>query len=122
MPSPIVCVLIRSRVGGYGDVPEEPLPGPEDDREDHEPDLVHQPVLHQRLDQLALPATRRSPSRRSLRSDSSRTTSPRITVEFSQVASSSSMVVDTTYLGIPFMRSAKPTSSCMFGQAWAKPS
>ncbi len=43
-----------------------------------------------------------------------------MTVEFSQVASPSAIVVDTTNLGIWFMRLAKPTSSVMFGQAWAK--
>ena len=45
------------------------------------------------------------------------TTSPLITVELFHVASSSRRVVDTTYLGMAFIWSAKPTGSSMVGQA-----
>ncbi len=41
-------------------------------------------------------------------------------VEFSQSALSS--VEDTTYLGMPFIFAAKPTSSVIVGHAFAKPS
>src|SRR5215211_597902 len=49
-------------------------------------------------------------------------TSPRITVELFQSASSSPSVVETTYLGMEFILSANPASSVIDGQALAKPS
>jgi hypothetical protein len=41
-------------------------------------------------------------------------------VELLQVASSSRSVVDTTYLGMEFMESAKPTGSWTVGHTSAK--
>ena len=67
-----------------------------------------------------LPATRMLPSSLRRRLAASATPSPRRMVELSQSASAS--VEDTTYLGMPFIFAAKPTSSVIVGHAFAKPS
>ncbi len=69
---------------------------------------------------LALPATRMSPPSCSLSAVTSWARSPLRIVELFQSACVS--VWDTTYLGMLFILSAKPTSSVRPGHAWAKPS
>src|SRR5438132_7006159 len=68
----------------------------------------------------ALPATRMTPSTCSFNLPTSSATSPLSTVELFH--SAFSKVDETTYLGMLFIFSAKPTSSATEGQASAKPS
>ena len=70
---------------------------------------------------LQLPATRMSPPGSAFSLAISPATSPRITSLFSQVASSSVSVVETTNLRMLFIFWAKPTSSVIDGHALANP-
>ena len=121
MPSPTVLTLSSTMVGGSETSPKSRLPVPSTIGKIMSRTSSTNPVLQRATapaSRCPRPADR--PAAALFSAVTSRITSPLITVELFQVASSSCKVVDTTYLGMAFIRSAKPTESCMVGHAWAK--
>ena len=99
-------------------VREQALPAAEDDREDHQPVLVHEVVLHQRLDELAAAVDQDVAAVGLLQLGHLAGTSSLITVELFQVGSP--RVLETTYLGMLLNLSANSPSR--EGHAAANPS